>query len=310
MKKYVALSVNMDSLRQAVGYKNIEHDYFYFEALDKILKISKKFNLPLTIFVIGKDLEYPEIASRIKDLFYQGHEIANHSYSHPQNFGYLTIEQQISEILQCNDKIFKTIGIYPEGFLAPGWSTSYQLLKYLNRNGFTHDSSYFSSVLMIFIKLRLILGYIINFLRFKKLPQTYKLREAFNRRDFFINLRSNDKPFVFGDDHKTVELPLPIVFRFIPYWFSIEFFNRRIAKFIFGKLLKKEFTHLLVHPADFANVDMIARYAKENAYSIYRSHTDKTEFIVLFEERVKAFLDAGFEFITMKEMAKKISDFN
>ena len=37
MKKYVALSVNMDSLRQAVGYKNIEHDYFYFEALDKIL---------------------------------------------------------------------------------------------------------------------------------------------------------------------------------------------------------------------------------------------------------------------------------
>lgn len=310
MKKYMAVSVNMDSLRHAVGYKQINHDCFYFEAIDPILRIAEKYKVPLTFYVIGKDLEYPEIAKRIQYLSSCGHEIANHTYSHPQDFGGLNHLLQKREIEKCGKAIFDVIGTYPKGFLSPGWSSSYSLLQYLDSVGYKHDSSFFSSPFLFLVQLRMILGFFINFFRFRKIPETYKIRSVIKRKDFFISLRMSDKPFILKSINSLVELPLPIIYFMFPYWFSLEFFNKKFASLIYSRLLKKQFTHLLVHPADFANREETDRHAKGYPYSIYRSHTNKGGFILLFEERIKSALNAGFEFTTMNEIASTIGSLN
>jgi polysaccharide deacetylase family sporulation protein PdaB len=83
-----------------------------------ILDLLKQFNAKATFFVVGKKVElYPELAKReIMD----GHEIANHTYSHRYFNEHMSEEKIQNEIIKAEQIILKTTGQKPNLFRPPG----------------------------------------------------------------------------------------------------------------------------------------------------------------------------------------------
>ncbi len=97
----------------------------------KLLDILKARNIKATFFVIGKNAaEYPDILKRIAA---EGHEIANHSWSHP-DLAKLPQDTMRSEISRTQDAITNTIA-RPVTLLRP----PYGALS-VNQKQYVHDS--------------------------------------------------------------------------------------------------------------------------------------------------------------------------
>ncbi|WEK53564.1 MAG: polysaccharide deacetylase family protein [Candidatus Cohnella colombiensis] len=99
----------------------------------QILDIFRKSASKATFFMIGNQIEqHPEVA---KAVFEQGHEIANHTYSHP----YLTtISEQdcINELLRTHEIIMQTTGVKPLTFRAPYFDMNEQVVKASEQLGY------------------------------------------------------------------------------------------------------------------------------------------------------------------------------
>ncbi len=75
--------------------------------IDSIIETLNKYDVKLTFFVVGTWAEnYPESLKKIYD---NGHEIANHSYSHP-HINKMSLEENINQINKCSDKIKEITG--------------------------------------------------------------------------------------------------------------------------------------------------------------------------------------------------------
>ena len=57
-KKLFAINLNFDSLGEAYGWpRDFVEDAAFTKGVDRILNLSQKFNIPITFFLVGKDLE-------------------------------------------------------------------------------------------------------------------------------------------------------------------------------------------------------------------------------------------------------------
>ena len=101
---------------------------------ERILDILDKYNVKATFFVIGVNIEnYPET---LKSIYSRGHEIGNHSYDHSneKNFGR---EYAESEILKCEELIYKETGIIPRLFRPPQGQYSCDVEKIVNEKNYS-----------------------------------------------------------------------------------------------------------------------------------------------------------------------------
>ena len=75
--------------------------------IDKILDILNKNNVKVTFFMVGDWIEkHKDAATKIYE---NGHELANHSYSHP-HVNNLSKEDNVSQINKCSELIKKITG--------------------------------------------------------------------------------------------------------------------------------------------------------------------------------------------------------
>ena len=89
----------------------------------------KERGIKVTFFVVGKNVaEYPDIARRMAS---EGHEIANHSWSHPA-LTQLGAEGVRKQIENTNEEVFKTTGKRPVLMRPPYGSTNPSLNKRFN----------------------------------------------------------------------------------------------------------------------------------------------------------------------------------
>lgn len=86
------------------------------EDTDEIIGILKKHNAKATFFAVGDWVEKNPEA--VKKLYNAGHEIGNHSDTHP-SFSQINREEIKSEILNCNKKIERITGVEPKLVRAP-----------------------------------------------------------------------------------------------------------------------------------------------------------------------------------------------
>jgi peptidoglycan/xylan/chitin deacetylase (PgdA/CDA1 family) len=93
------------------------------ELLRIVEELSDRWQQPihLTFFVVGKNLERClfQDSSLIDRLQRGGHEIANHTYSHPRNFHRLPIDQAIKEVSHNHATIEALFGRAPVLFRPP-----------------------------------------------------------------------------------------------------------------------------------------------------------------------------------------------
>jgi polysaccharide deacetylase family sporulation protein PdaB len=86
------------------------------EQTHKLLNILKEYNVKATFFLVGDWVEkYPD---DVKDIAKAGHDIGNHSNTHP-HMTEMSQNNQCSEIKACNDKIKELTGKCPKLFRAP-----------------------------------------------------------------------------------------------------------------------------------------------------------------------------------------------
>ncbi len=75
--------------------------------IDLILETLKKNNVKVTFFMVGDWVEkYPDVVKKISEA---GHEIANHSNTHP-HVNNLNLENNIEQITECSNKIKNITG--------------------------------------------------------------------------------------------------------------------------------------------------------------------------------------------------------
>jgi peptidoglycan/xylan/chitin deacetylase (PgdA/CDA1 family) len=109
-----------------------------FRHTRRLLEILKNKGIKATFFVVGKRAEKEsELLQRIRE---DGHLIANHTYSHPALFCFLTPRRLREEIEQGQDVIHRICGVRPLYFRSPVGLRHPLLELYLERAGLEYVS--------------------------------------------------------------------------------------------------------------------------------------------------------------------------
>ncbi len=111
-------------------------------AVQRILKLLKKHDLPASFFVPGHTaLAFPSTVEAIRD---GGHEIGHHGWVH-ENPAKLTPDQERDVMRRGFDALEKVVGLRPTGYRSPAWDISDLTIPLILENGFRYDSSMMGS---------------------------------------------------------------------------------------------------------------------------------------------------------------------
>ncbi len=101
----------------------------------KILDILRRYNVKATFFLIGKRVErFPQLAQRIVS---EGHEVGNHTYSHPSDLPKENWDEVRLEIEKCSAAIERVTGVRPKFFRPPKGFLNYKVLTLAQVEGYT-----------------------------------------------------------------------------------------------------------------------------------------------------------------------------
>jgi len=259
-----SLCINFDSLRTIASHRlslrsdclPYDRDPCFFAILDRFISLLDEYKIKATIYVIGKDLEITLLAQRVKALYSLGHEIANHTYSHPTILSSLSTDEISKEIRQAHEIITNTLGGQaPVGFFAPAWSTSSSVINELIRLRYGYDTSLCPSLIMPLAQINL---------KFQSLISG-SCQFAVFRKDFFGNLYGSRGPFfatprnpwgirskLTSHESDILTLPLPTTSMRVGFWHTWAF---RVSRSCYARMLKDAMTatpyfYLLTHPID------------------------------------------------------------
>lgn len=113
------------------------------EPLKHIFEVFEKHKVCSTFFVLGEIAEFfPEIVEEIYDM---GHEVASHGYLHKDLTKMPIIEFEELE-KKTRNLLMRTTGGTPKGFRAPLFKINQEILKSLERVGYSYDSSVVPSI--------------------------------------------------------------------------------------------------------------------------------------------------------------------
>jgi peptidoglycan/xylan/chitin deacetylase (PgdA/CDA1 family) len=128
--------------------KDVGEWSFYDEGIPRFLDIFDRLGVCATFFVVGRDGAREANRRLIRKLHERGHEVANHSQTHPYNFRQLTRSQKEEEIRVCEEVIADITGERPLGFRTPSLDVDGETLEILAERGYVYDSSILPTPLM------------------------------------------------------------------------------------------------------------------------------------------------------------------
>lgn len=155
--KACSVTVDVDCLRsnfKGFGLQKEGYSFREFEiGIENTLAFFSRFNIRATFFFVAKDLEIKKNAGFMKYITAEGHEVASHSYSHPQGFRFLSESEKAYELKTSKEILENVSGQSVIGFRAPGWNISDDTLPILRKLGFKYDASVFPTFLAIPLKM-------------------------------------------------------------------------------------------------------------------------------------------------------------
>lgn len=251
MKK-ISVCINLDTLALGTDWKlSPIKDPTYKLVDERLIGRLEKAGFKATLFVVGKDLEAVQNREFVKKWSLAGHEIGNHSYSHPLNLASFTREEIEIEIEKTDGFIIKVTGRKPRSFNAPGWALSPAIDRVLLDLGYKADYSPFPSWWIYPLLSKQWWS-----LRKEKIAST-----VWRRRDILYPF--SYKLWPASTNKKIRKVPLPTVgWTSIPVWHTGWFI---LGEKIFPKMLKQAIEenpgfYYLMHPADVISLDDIPIY--------------------------------------------------
>jgi peptidoglycan/xylan/chitin deacetylase (PgdA/CDA1 family) len=299
-KKVAFISLNLDSIGYATNSYPLKNDPAFTIAIPRIEKILDKYDIKMSVFVIGKDLKEDSNVEVLQKLIHNGHEIGNHTFSHFQNFSFLDKQTQSYEIEETHRLIYDKLNYDSKGFIAPGWNSNNFTIKKLADLNYFYDHSLAPTPLMFLAMIKMLFNNILGYLSGKNLSKTYKLKDLFKRKDYLRMFFGRENPYPVRDSYiknKNIKLwviPLPTKYK-LSYWLTLEYvFPKFLADFIFNLVSKKSNQfYLLIHPADFLDNNDLKDIPQNP--NLERMEVLVEEKIKIFENRLKQLIEDGFE---------------
>lgn len=115
----------------------------YARAVPRISDWARQRGIPITWFVVGRDLEQPANREAISRLASGGDELGCHSFSHHYDLTRRSFVEMQSEVERGVTAIARASGQKPSGFRAPGYVVTDTLLDLLREADLSYDSSVF-----------------------------------------------------------------------------------------------------------------------------------------------------------------------
>lgn len=98
----------------------------------RILDLLAEEEVRATFFIVGEQVkEYPRLARRIADA---GHQICNHTETHPMSIAGMSKKKVRKEIVDAHDRIADATGVVPQFFRSPGGAWSKTILELTTEN--------------------------------------------------------------------------------------------------------------------------------------------------------------------------------
>ena len=98
---------------------------------EEVLDVLDKYNVKATFFVLGTNIKGTARENALKMTAERGHEIANHTYSHP-TVTKITADELVAEIDKASDRIFEACGVRPTLVRTPGGKWTSETLQKVN----------------------------------------------------------------------------------------------------------------------------------------------------------------------------------
>ena len=307
-EKIFSINLNFDSLGEAYGWPDdFTEDTAFTKGVDRILNLGNRLNIPITFFLVGKDLENKknyEIIRRISDN--DNVEIANHSYNHLFNFGSRSEQVIYEEIYKSHELIFKCTGKEAKGFISPTWSVSKNVIKNLIKLNYSYDTSFFKSIFLYPAVLKMAASHITK----KKFKKAFQIM---NRRDYLIPFKYDYEPFFINSEMKKVsnnekksilEMPMPVINNLNPpIWHTAGYvFGWNYLKYNLKKILNKNKPFFyLIHPADFLDQNDL-----DNKYTLALERMDVNykNKIENLENMLEFIVSHGYKGVKLIDIAK------
>lgn len=148
----ICVTVDLDNVRdyqRLVGEEGSpEGPSFYTDALPRFLDLFDEAGLRATFFMVGRDAAVASHRAPVRRIVERGHEVGNHSYSHPYSFRALPRAAKEAQIDQADAAIADITGTRPVGFRTPSFDVDLETLHLLVERGYLYDSSVMPSPLM------------------------------------------------------------------------------------------------------------------------------------------------------------------
>jgi hypothetical protein len=153
MEAICAVSIDLDPLRCYYGIHGLGEtpaalaDVVLRRALPRFAEVLDRHGIFATFFVVGQDVAERGAAGRaaLARLAAAGHEIGNHSFTHPYELARLDERSIDDELATAEHALRDLAGVPVVGFRSPGYDLSAPLLRVLERRGYRYDSSVFPS---------------------------------------------------------------------------------------------------------------------------------------------------------------------
>jgi hypothetical protein len=149
----VCISIDMDNYADYQSLVDPGGDdsgvSFYSDAVPRYLDALDEVGARATFFMVGRDGKREDNRAAVRSIAERGHEIGNHSYTHPYNFRHLPRPRKEAEIQQGDDAIADIIGERPVGFRTPSGDLDLETLSILWERDYLYESSVIPSPLLM-----------------------------------------------------------------------------------------------------------------------------------------------------------------
>src|SRR5690606_15296356 len=129
-RQHAAFSVDLDEISEYYaihGLGSAPDDVahlVYRVALPRLLEFAQGLDLPITLFVIGRDLSWAPAAEALKPFVARGDELGNHTFGHAYDVSRWASSERRAQVERGAQAIRAACGVNPRGFRAPGYTLS------------------------------------------------------------------------------------------------------------------------------------------------------------------------------------------
>ena len=139
------VSVDFESIfhySETLGLNHPDRDRDFGSIVDRFLALFAECGVRATFFIVGDDIRLQKLTPNVlRQMSDAGHELANHTMSHPFNLSRLSREQKEAEIVGTQRLIEDATGERVLGFRAPCLDVDEEIVNLLEDLGYTYESS-------------------------------------------------------------------------------------------------------------------------------------------------------------------------